>query len=274
MAEIIKADLDDMVFEGREHDYGAYLVRKNYPKALRNATLIAILLFVLALSAPTIIQLLTPAEVIEDDTLTKTVVVNVMDLPPPPDVDETPPPPPPDVQNLPPPVRSSIEFKIPVPAPDNEVDPEQTITEMDSIKDSNPGLETVKGNDQGYDFGEVDGTGDVKEIVEDKPKPKQEDPFEFIMVESEAKPVNMDEVKKLIGYPPLAKQAGIQGKVVLRIKVDETGSYVKHVVQKSANDILLNAVEAQVKNLKFTPAIQGGKPIAQWITVPFDFKLK
>ena len=34
MPQIIKANLDEMVFEHRERDYGAYVLRKQYPKAL------------------------------------------------------------------------------------------------------------------------------------------------------------------------------------------------------------------------------------------------
>ena len=37
MAKHLKADLDDMVFEDRERNYGAYFLRKRYPAYLRIA---------------------------------------------------------------------------------------------------------------------------------------------------------------------------------------------------------------------------------------------
>ena len=104
--------------------------------------------------------------------------------------------------------------------------------------------------------------------------PNDPDPNAFILVEREPKPVNMDEVVRLIGYPPIAKEAEIEGRVFVRILVDETGHYKRHIVIRAVHPLLLRGVEQHLSKLQFTPAIQGGKAIALWTTIPFNFELK
>ncbi|MCB0842763.1 MAG: energy transducer TonB, partial [Bacteroidetes bacterium] len=85
--------------------------------------------------------------------------------------------------------------------------------------------------------------------------------------------VNINDIKKLIGYPQIARDASIQGMVVVRVLVDKNGNYAKHKVTNEVHPILSRAVEEHVNKLKFTPAIQGGKPIKFWVNIPFNFML-
>ncbi|MEM7038326.1 MAG: energy transducer TonB, partial [Bacteroidota bacterium] len=96
---------------------------------------------------------------------------------------------------------------------------------------------------------------------------------DFILLEKEPAAVNMDEIRKLIGYPPMAKEAEIEGKVIVRVLVNKFGDYVKHAVLKDPHPILTRAVEGKINVLKTTPGVQAGQPIPVWITIPFDFKL-
>src|SRR5687768_11452088 len=72
---------NDIVFEGRNKLYGAYLLRQIYHRHLVLATFIAISLFMLFLSIPLIARLISPTEyypIIEatiDDDITFTQVV-------------------------------------------------------------------------------------------------------------------------------------------------------------------------------------------------------
>lgn len=95
----------------------------------------------------------------------------------------------------------------------------------------------------------------------------------FIFADVEPKPTNMLDIQKSIGYPQIAKDAGIQGNVVIRILVDEKGNYRKHRVINEVHPILTKAVTKHVDKLKFEPAIHEGKPIKYWVNVPFAFKL-
>jgi TonB family protein len=96
---------------------------------------------------------------------------------------------------------------------------------------------------------------------------------EFVLLEKEPEPINLNELSKMISYPLEAKASEIQGKVVLRVQIDTKGNYVKHMVIKDPHPILTQAVESKIAYLKFTPGIQKGKPIKVWVTIPFDFKL-
>jgi TonB family protein len=104
-------------------------------------------------------------------------------------------------------------------------------------------------------------------------EPREIGPNDFVLLEKEPAPINMDELKGMIGYPPIAKESEIQGKVIIRVQIDEKGNYVKHIVIKDPHPILTKAVESKIPNLRFFPGIQNGKPIKVWVTIPFDFKL-
>jgi hypothetical protein len=114
--------------------------------------------------------------------------------------------------------------------------------------------------------GEIDETGDEKDaIVEMEP-----DVNDVIVAEKQPVPINMMEVRKRIGYPKAARRKG--GTVVARVLVDEKGNYVRHVIINVGHPILSEAVEEHISLLKFSPAIQGGKPIKLWTNIPFGFK--
>lgn len=267
MSETIYADLDEIVFEGRSKEYGAYEMRKKYNRFLERSALIAFLLFVFLTALPKINQWIFPEgeEVVENF---ESITVDLSNLPPPPPLDETPPPPP---VEAPPPVRAQIEFRVPTPKPDDEVE-EETIEEMDKLEETKAdiGTETVEGSTDAYDFGDIEGTGVEEVVVKEE---KEVGPNEFVLLEKEPAPVNLDQLKGLIGYPPLAKEAELEGKVIVRVQVDKNGQYVKHLVIKDPHPILTKAVTDKINMLSFTPGIQAGKPIKVWVTIPFDFKL-
>ncbi|MEO0896316.1 MAG: TonB family protein [Bacteroidota bacterium] len=93
------------------------------------------------------------------------------------------------------------------------------------------------------------------------------------LLEAQPVPINMDIVKRLIGYPKVARDNGIQGMVVVRVLVDETGAYEDHILINQVAEELSTEVEQQLPQLKFTPAIQNGRPIKFWVNIPFNFKL-
>lgn len=95
----------------------------------------------------------------------------------------------------------------------------------------------------------------------------------FISVDEDPEPVNLGEIYKAIGYPAKAKEAGIQGNVIVRVLVGENGEYLRHKIVTNTHPLLSNSVDLQVKNLRFTPAMKAGQPVKVWINLPFRFKL-
>jgi TonB family protein len=96
---------------------------------------------------------------------------------------------------------------------------------------------------------------------------------EFIFVQQEPEPLNLSEVRERIVYPEAAVEDNVQGTVVARVLIDTAGKYVRHRLVKSVAPDIDAAVEEVLSDLRFTPAIQDGKPVMFWLNLPFPFKL-
>ena len=75
-------------------------------------------------------------------------------------------------------------------------------------------------------------------------------------------------------YPSSARREGKEGRVLLRVLVDEEGrTKTIEVNTSSGHDLLDRAASEAIKKWRFVPAHSGGKPIETWIKVPIDFQL-
>ena len=72
-------------------------------------------------------------------------------------------------------------------------------------------------------------------------------------------------------YPELAARARITSKVILRIAVDEEGR-VRDIRVFRGHPLLNDAAITAVKQWKYRPTIQDGKPVSVTIMVPVEFK--
>jgi len=85
----------------------------------------------------------------------------------------------------------------------------------------------------------------------------------------------MAALKKVLKYPDIARKAGLEGKVIISVLVDEKGNSVKaRVMQSSAKGIGFEtaAINAVMK-MKWKPAYQRDKPVKVWISIPVTFRL-
>jgi TonB family protein len=101
----------------------------------------------------------------------------------------------------------------------------------------------------------------------------QQAPQEICVLEVEPKPINIDSLRDAIGYPEEARSLGIDGQVLLRMKMDRQGLYLEHQVLNDPHPLLTEAVTHNIHLLRFVPGMQAGKPIPCWVTIPFNFKL-
>lgn len=78
----------------------------------------------------------------------------------------------------------------------------------------------------------------------------------------------------LPAYPMMARRHGLEGTVVLRLLVKETGDVGDVVVdaQSGCVDLDKAAIEA-VRNWRFIPATRGGVAVAVWVRQPVTFRL-
>jgi TonB family protein len=74
-------------------------------------------------------------------------------------------------------------------------------------------------------------------------------------------------------YPQEAKDAGVQGVVILEATIDEQGN-VAHARVLSSIPMLDKAAMDAVGQWKFEPALLNGKPVAVIVTVTVNFTLK
>ncbi|MEO0896315.1 MAG: energy transducer TonB [Bacteroidota bacterium] len=94
-----------------------------------------------------------------------------------------------------------------------------------------------------------------------------------LLLEIPPLPMNIEEVKTAIGYPEKARDLFIEGKVVARVLMGKDGRYSKHRIISQVHPMLVEGVEAQLPNLRFSRAVQGSQPIKFWVNIPFNFKL-
>ena len=93
--------------------------------------------------------------------------------------------------------------------------------------------------------------------------------YEFFSVEEPPKPL----VTVSPEYPEMAKRAGIQGIVYLKVLVNRAGRVDSVEVQKGP-EIFLKPAVAAAKQTTFKSARQNDRPVACWVVIPFRFVLK
>jgi len=98
--------------------------------------------------------------------------------------------------------------------------------------------------------------------------PQWPDPDTFVPVEQEPLLLSIPSP----AYPELARDAGIDGTVLVRVLVGEDGFVKSALILQSVlglDDAALGAARAAV----FRPALQQQRPVAVWIVVPIEFRL-
>lgn len=196
------------------------------------------------------------------------VRIKLSDLPPPPanQADVAPPPPPTNVAIAggPPTVAGN-----PVPVPETLLSPDAK--DFANIEDV--ARATSKGG-EGIDMGGF-GIGDGTLIDPNVrvQKEQEPDPDEFVFVEKEPS-FDYADLQRRVQYPEIARRAGIEGKVIVKVLVGKDGKPKRAFVADSPSEMLNDAALKAVLATTFTPAIQNGNPIDVWVTIPIIFKIK
>jgi protein TonB len=225
--------------------YGAIELKANYQKYWMMGFSIAVGLHLVIVGSYYLSQILGE----EEPPVVNVRILKYSDLGPPPSITNT---------NTPPPIAVSAPtvkptIGAPVPVPDAEVSPEQTIATQTEMSQVSPVAEATG---DGFQIEE-----DI--VIDDGPPP------EFVPVEKE--PQIIKQVKP--DYPELAMRAGLEGKVWVKIWVDKEGKPRQVVVLKSDAEIFNDPAIAAAKQFLFTPAYMNNGPVAVWVSVPFSFKL-
>ncbi len=267
--QIKDADILDILFEGRNKDYGAYELRKTYDRRIKKAMfitggvvgLLCIGYFVAGGSKGKVVPPL------KDDGEVVLAEIAQPDKP-------LPPPPPPRV---PPQPVATRQFTTPVIVK-TEVPPEERPPLQDELDQVKIGTANVKGAaDDGIDVPPVSDAG--KGVVE-APKKKDEDDGIFRSVEIESSFPGGTQawarfLNKNLHYPDEAMNKEIQGTVMVQFIVDKDGHISDAVAISGPEDggLREEAVRVIKKSGQWTPAVQNGRYVKSYKRQPVIFQI-
>jgi protein TonB len=255
-------------------NYGANEIKSVYKKNLRRGLEIAIFIHALFISGYILVNYINNANA--DDIKKKTFEIKYVDIDVPPSVDDN------DekveIQKVEDIIKPVKDLGALVPDPVARDKAEQmtikTQDELDNIKSdiSKTGDSNVYVSNNNTNIGNID-----KTIIDktDKHDIKIEPDKNYTGVEVEKMPecVNFEQVRGSMVYPNLAIEAGIEGKVTVKVLVGQDGKVIR-VGSISGPDIFYDEVREKVTNLEFTPGLLNNNAVKVWVNVPFTFKLK
>jgi periplasmic protein TonB len=258
-----KIGWDEIIFENRNRDYGAYILRYNYPRNLTVSTLIVIVIF---LSSMLCTQLFKGKH--QPDASKKVTVINYSQLAPPPPIEKT---------YVPPKTIKVAQEKI-----QKYVAP-KVIKEEVKEEEEMPTIEEVQKNiDTPTMDAEVQGSGNAQVEVVSPPhveeivqvKPPEPDPT----IKQPEFPGGDKALAKWLEshmkYPAVATRMGIQGVVIVEFTVDIKG----HIYDASVVQSLHRLCDAEALRLVTTmpvwlPGESSGKKVTAKRKLPIPFTL-
>lgn len=248
--------------------YGAPELKQLYQKFVTRGLIAAVILItVFSVSGLAYILWSKDKEKSELDALNREITLQDLDVPPP--IDEVPPELPKDV------ALKDLSALAPEPVKKTEIKEEVKLKSQQELEDVKLPVAS-EGTDDPNKVTATEFTGKVVEKkVEEKVEKKEEkkkDVFQQFEVEKAPVAVNLGSVKGSMRYPEIARQSGIEGRVVAKVLVGTDGSVIR-VGGVSGPEVFRDEVSDKVMNLQFTPALQGGQPVKCWVSVPFSFTL-
>jgi len=270
--KILSADVLDIIFEGRNKEYGAYELRKTYNKrilvAVAGMFALVILLFVGYLIA----------NKIEDDDTAKQVVAQEVQLEQIQEEKNEPPPPPPPPKPPDPPKVEMSKFTPPKIVKDEEVKEDEKPPEVEKLEETKIGTINQEGvKDIGIVAPPVEDAG--KGVVE-APKKVEEDwdkTFTKVEIESDypgGQAAWQRYLLKTLRYPQEAQDQEIQGTVVVQFIVDKAGVVSNVEALSGPNELREEAVRVIKKSGSWTPAVQNGRQVKSYKKQPIVFRLE
>lgn len=253
-------------------DYGAPELKKLYQKFFARGLFYAIIVHVVFISTYLVINYINTLKAEElSKNQQQQRIINLTDLEPPPSATEDETPPPPKIEEL---VNPPKDLSALTPEPvAKEKAEEQTIKTQEQLEQIQTPVSSMG------DSGKLTFSGPIKvqekkvEEKIEKEKPVEKTVYQSFEVEKAPECVNLGQVRSSMSYPEIARQAGIEGRVTVKVLVSEGGSVIK-VGSISGPDVFHEEVRSKASNLEFTPGLQNGRPVKVWVTVPFNFRLK
>ncbi|MBQ2484167.1 MAG: energy transducer TonB [Muribaculaceae bacterium] len=271
----------DLVFEGKNKDFGAYVLRTGSTARHNKAmiyTLLGALLLVIGTIATVKVQEFIAERQIADAAEQEEVIVEMNNEEPEEEPEqqklEQPKP-----EVLPEEVLNTVKVTELRIVEDEKVKKEDEIKTQDELKETETAF-GQKDNDKGTEDRNV--TRTLKEEVVVEKKTPVEEKKEEIFKSVEQMPTFpggdaalMKYLSSHINYPAMAQENGVQGRVVVQFVVTKTGKVGEVKVVRSVDKDLDREAVRVCKSLpNFVPGRQNGQPVNVWYTLPVTFKLQ
>lgn len=256
-----KRDFDNLIFENRNKEYGAYNLRRGYNFNVVVSIVIASTIVILFVLYP-YIRSLGRRQEITQQSRSRYVEVKMDRMEPPKEEPIIPPAVDPPPANATP----NVRYVAPVVVDSllaNEK-PQPTVAEVQA---SNPSTIEIA----------VVGTGNSNELTGEVGAASDE-PFMIVEVPPSFKGGDLEKfrewVQKRANYPQLAQDNGIQGKVYLTFVVERDGTVTNVNVVKGVDPLLdEEAKKAIQESPKWTPGLQRGRAVRVRFYIPLVFTL-
>lgn len=266
-------DWIDMIFEGKNKEYGAYQLRRESSKRHLVAFTLIAAIAVLTCTIPNLRKSLGI-----NDSRDKVGVIEMdgsLTLPKPDDVKEPVKP----EYVTPPPVEliSTIKFVTPIIKPDDQVNAANEVISQDQLNEKNLtiSVETIKGTNEqtGVDIATL---RENTTISGEKPREVEKD-WDFV----EQQPMYpggeaemFEFLSSNIRYPQIAVDNGIEGKVIMQFVVGRDGSIENVQVMRGVDRSLDNEAIRLIKSMpKWIPGKQSGSTVRVRFTLPVTFRI-
>lgn len=274
--DILKNQWIDLVFEGRNKDYGAYELRKENPKVLLVSLFIGSIVFTFLTTIPMMIEMIPNSDVVKENTDTKDYKMVTVKLPPKEEVIKEEPvhqavlaPPPPSKVD-------QVKFVKPVVAKASEVTEEPP--KVSELKDKKLGTENIKGDPNAQLTVEPIGKGDVNSTgVSNVVTPPVVDNAVYAVSGVEVLPSfpgGMEQFYKFIANNyVMPEEEYLRGRIYVSFVIEKDGSLTDI---KIIRDVGFGSGREAVRVLKLSPkwipGEQNGKKVRVAYSLPITIK--
>ena len=263
---------NEIVFDGKPTDYGAYQMRKSSSRRHVIAFFAIVVLMVFVALLPKLIETVANMRAKTDNISDDTTLADLKlmeELEKQNEVKQQ------VMAEPPPPLKSTIQFVAPVIVPDEEIEPDQQLKSQDELQDSKAqvSLFDVKGDDEvlGVDKADLEAHQRVAEAVDNTVYDFVQQMPEFPGGETEL----LKFLNSSIKYPVIAIENNIFGTVTARFTVMQNGSIGNITILSSPDRVLSDEATRVIKSMpRWIPGKQNGKAVNVNFTVPVRFVLK
>lgn len=266
--DYLKASLIDIIFEGRNKEYGAYSLRVGYEASLRKALIsTTLLVFLLAFFYTKIVN----AKNNHDDMIAHEIVFSDIEIP----KEELKKPEPEKPKEAPKPPKRTSTYMVPKVV-DNPIDEAPVTPPTDAS------IEVGTKNLPGSNDPTLPTTNSGNGIEIEKPfepvEPKEPDEIITVVEQQAVFGEGLAALYKWLGsninYPRPYQETGMEGKVVVRFVVEKDGSISNPQVVRSAAELFDKEAIRVIKAMpSWKPGKQNGRAVRSYFTLPIAFKL-